>query len=119
MARNQDDHTKNIAFLMDKSGVWRLAPAFDVNYSYNPDGAWTSRHQMSLNGKQDRFSFQDLRDAANRFQLFRGKHLDSMVDQVDQALAKWAIHAKSAGVSARRSDMLAKNFRRLGSLRSS
>ena len=53
VARNQDDHVKNIVFLMDRQGRWSLAPAFDVMYGYNPDGAWTSRHQMSLNGRRD------------------------------------------------------------------
>ena len=53
VARNQDDHTKNIAFLMDADGQWSLSPAFDLTYAYNPDGAWTSRHQMTLNGKRD------------------------------------------------------------------
>lgn len=50
--RNQDDHVKNIEFLMDKSGNWRLSPAFDMTYSYNPVGDWTSTHQMSMNGKR-------------------------------------------------------------------
>jgi serine/threonine-protein kinase HipA len=53
VARNQDDHVKNIAFLMNKEGQWSLAPAFDLTYSYNPSGAWTARHQMTLNGKRD------------------------------------------------------------------
>lgn len=60
LARNQDDHVKNIAFLMDRKGEWCLSPAFDVVYSYNPSGAWTSRHQMSLGGKRDGFEFEDL-----------------------------------------------------------
>lgn len=47
-ARNQDDHVKNIAFLMDKTGRWSLSPAFDVIYSYNPSGSWTSEHQQAL-----------------------------------------------------------------------
>uniref|UniRef100_UPI0035694DE0 type II toxin-antitoxin system HipA family toxin n=1 Tax=Hyphomonas sp. TaxID=87 RepID=UPI0035694DE0 len=61
VARNQDDHVKNIAFLMDKQGRWSLSPAFDVMYSYNPAGVWTSRHQMSLNGKLDGFDREDFR----------------------------------------------------------
>ena len=56
LARNQDDHAKNIAFLMKKSGEWLLAPAFDVIYAYNPSGEWTSRHQMSVNGKRTDFT---------------------------------------------------------------
>ena len=51
----QDDHVKNIAFLLDRSGAWSLSPAFDVMYAYNPAGQWTSRHQMTINGKSDGF----------------------------------------------------------------
>lgn len=50
VVRNQDDHTKNISFLMDRDGKWRLSPAYDMGYAYNPDGQWTSAHQMSING---------------------------------------------------------------------
>lgn len=60
LARNHDDHVKNIAFLMNRKGVWRLSPAFDVAYSYNPSGPWTSQHQMSLNGKREGFDRDDL-----------------------------------------------------------
>lgn len=60
VARNQDDHTRNIAFLMDRNGQWRLAPAFDIVWAYNSKGAWTHRHQMSVNGKRDRFTRMDL-----------------------------------------------------------
>ena len=64
VARNQDDHVKNIAFLMDQNGDWSLAPAFDVTYSYNPTGSWTSHHQMSLNAKRDNFTVEDFRAVA-------------------------------------------------------
>ena len=60
IARNHDDHVKNIAYLMNKTGEWRLSPAFDVAYSYNPSGAWTSRHRLSVNGKRDDFIVEDL-----------------------------------------------------------
>ncbi|MEM7315493.1 MAG: type II toxin-antitoxin system HipA family toxin, partial [Planctomycetota bacterium] len=60
MARNQDDHVKNIAFLMDRRGRWRLSPAYDVAYAYNPSGAWTGKHQMSINGRRDDFELEDL-----------------------------------------------------------
>ena len=60
MARNQDDHVKNIAFLMNSSGTWRLAPAFDLTFAYNPEGQFTSKHQMSLNGKREGFEENDL-----------------------------------------------------------
>ena len=119
LARNQDDHTKNIAFLMDKSGVWRLAPAFDVIYAYNPQGRWTSQHQMSLNGKRDDFTFDDLRVAADRFRLFRGKRLDALLQHVDAAVGKWPEFAHQAGVTAKRVEEISRNIRRLEQLRAS
>jgi serine/threonine-protein kinase HipA len=65
VARNQDDHVKNVAFLMDRSGVWSLAPAFDVTYAYRPSSPWTGRHQMSMNGKREGFTLEDF-DACGR-----------------------------------------------------
>lgn len=60
IVRNQDDHTKNISFLMGEDGVWRLSPAYDMGYSYNPNGGWTATHQMSINGKFDGITRKDL-----------------------------------------------------------
>ena len=60
IARNQDDHVKNIAFLMDRDGQWSLSPAFDITWSFNPAGDWTATHQMSVNGKRDQFTRADL-----------------------------------------------------------
>lgn len=97
VARNQDDHTKNIAFLMDKAGRWRLSPAFDVTYSYNPDGDWTSRHQMSVNGKRDRFELADLVACARNAGLKRGRAA-ALLDEVLAAVKRWPDHAAHAGV---------------------
>jgi serine/threonine-protein kinase HipA len=60
VGRNQDDHTKNFGFLMNKKGEWSLAPAFDMTYSYDPYGKWTKTHQIRLNLKQDGFTYDDI-----------------------------------------------------------
>lgn len=60
VGRNQDDHTKNFGFLMNKSGKWKLSPAFDLTYSYDPTGSWTKVHQLKLNNKQDNFTVEDI-----------------------------------------------------------
>lgn len=99
VARNQDDHVKNIAFLMDQHGHWTLAPAFDVTYSYNPSGAWTARHQMTLNGKRDDFVMGDIREGARSAGLKRGR-ADAILEQVRAAVMRWpefAARAKLAG----------------------
>ena len=56
---NCDDHTKNISFLMNKQGQWKISPAYDVSFAYNPNGMWTSSHQMTINGKRKNFTELD------------------------------------------------------------
>lgn len=97
IARNQDDHVKNIAFLMDREGVWSLSPAFDVTYSYRPSGGPTAQHQMTINGKGDEFSFDDLESCAAVAALRRGRAA-SIADRVLQAVARWPSYAAEARV---------------------
>lgn len=106
IARNQDDHVKNIAFLMDKRGQWSLSPAFDVMYSYNPAGAWTAHHQMSLNGKHDRFTFEDLRAVAETASMKRGRDA-AIVAEVTAAVGRWREFADAAGVDPGQREQIA------------
>ena len=97
LARNQDDHTKNIAFLMDQSGRWTLAPAYDVAYAYNPDGQWTARHQMTLNGKTDDFTPEDLLACARAAGL-KTARAKSVIAAVSAAVRRWPDFAAPAGI---------------------
>lgn len=98
LARNQDDHVKNIAFLMDRAGHWSLSPAFDVAYSYNPSGAWTGQHQMSLNGKRDDFVLEDLLALASSGGI-KPAQARSILQEVSEAVNAWPGFASEAGVS--------------------
>ena len=95
LARNQDDHTRNIAFLMDRKGTWTLAPAYDVVWAYNSQGAWTNRHQMSINGKRDGFERSDLLAVAEQFGI---KGASDLLNEVAAAVASWSLYAKACGV---------------------
>ncbi|MDH3376668.1 MAG: HipA domain-containing protein [Gammaproteobacteria bacterium] len=97
VARNQDDHVKNIAFLMDKAGNWSLSPAFDVTYSYNPSGAWTSTHQMTMNGKRDGFNLEDFKACAKTVSMKRGR-AEAIVNDVCRAVERWKSHAEEVGI---------------------
>lgn len=97
IGRNQDDHVKNIAFLMDQSGTWSLAPAFDLTYSYNPAGDWTARHQMTLNGKRDDFTLDDFRACARAASMKRGR-AEAILEEVRQVFLRWNEYAGIAGV---------------------
>lgn len=99
IARNQDDHVKNIAFLMDKQGVWSLSPAFDVMYAFNPTGHWTARHQLSVNGKREGFAMADFREFAKVASMQRGR-ADEITEEVVAAVRRWPEFAKQARVHA-------------------
>ena len=97
VARNQDDHVKNIAFLMDRNGNWSLAPAYDVTYSYQPAGDWTANHQMSLNGKRDGFTMDDFNACGKNADLKRGQ-AKKIVEEIRSVVSRWLEYAESCGV---------------------
>lgn len=86
VARNQDDHTKNISFLMDRQGVWHLSPAYDMSWAYNPAGGWTATHQMSINNKWDNITRDDLLSVAYEMNV---KRATKIIDQVSEAVSHW------------------------------
>ena len=95
VARNNDDHTKNFSFLMDHQGKWELAPAYDLCYSYKPGGRWVGQHQLSLNGKQDDFTRQDLLTVGEKMGIRRSAEI---VDEVIDAVSHWRTIAQDCGV---------------------
>ncbi len=105
VARNQDDHVKNIAFLMNRRGEWSLAPAFDVTYNYNSRGAWTANHQMTFNGKREGFTLSDFEAVAKAALMKRGRAL-TILDEVIAAVKNWAQFASSAKLSDERQNRI-------------
>jgi serine/threonine-protein kinase HipA len=110
VARNQDDHVKNIAFLMDRRGQWSLSPAFDVMWAYNPTGEWTSQHQMSVNGKRDNITMADLEAVARVVSMRRGRAAE-IHEEVRSAVAAWPEVAAEAGVPEAMSERIAETHR--------
>ena len=110
VARNQDDHVKNIAFLMDRAGNWELSPAFDVAYNYNPTGDWTSQHQMSLAGKRDGFTLEDLRHVGRVATLKRGAP-ERILEEVRTVVSQWPRYADAVGVDERHIRRITPNLR--------
>lgn len=98
VARNQDDHVKNIAFLMNKEGEWNLSPAFDVTYSYHPSGSRTATHQMTINGKRDGFDRLDIRAAGKSAGLKQGR-ADALLEEVTAQVGRWPEFAARAGLA--------------------
>ena len=97
LAVNQDDHVKNVSFLMDKSGKWKLAPAYDITFSYDQNNKWLSSHQMLINGKKDKISQEDL--------IITGKKMDislprikAIISEVKDTVINWPKFAENAGI---------------------
>jgi serine/threonine-protein kinase HipA len=95
VAQNNDDQVKNISFLMDKTGRWFLAPAYDMTYAYKPEGLWTGQHQMSINGKRAQINKADLLECA-KFANIKSTHAQGIIDQVLSACKMWPSFAQSA-----------------------
>jgi serine/threonine-protein kinase HipA len=108
-ASNNDDHAKNVSFLMGEDGGWRLAPAYDVTFAYNPKGAWTDRHQMSVNGRFDDISNTDIMAVADQFVV---GHAREVLHDIDEAMDSWPQFAKQAGLPGELIDALATDFHR-------
>ena len=95
VSRNQDDHTKNISFLMNHDGTWRLSPAYDISWAYNPEGEWTAQHQMSINGKFTDITRTDLLAVASSMNIKRPQEI---IERVINAVANWSQRAKDVEI---------------------
>jgi HipA-like C-terminal domain./HipA-like N-terminal domain. len=106
--RNQDDHTKNISFLMDRQGKWTLSPAYDMGFAYNPKGGWTAQHQMSINGKFDDITRQDLLEFAKRNNI---KEATEIIDRIAEVSSRWPLLAKECEVPQPMIDAIVPNLK--------
>lgn len=107
MSRNHDDHTKNFSFLMDKTGKWSFAPAYDLCYSYTPGGRWTNQHQMSVNGKVSNFTINDLLTVGKNMGI---RECKPIIEQICETIAGWPSYARHGGVRKEHSEMIEKNL---------
>lgn len=103
VARNNDDHTKNHSFIMDKKGKWTLAPAYDLCFSYSPSGKWTNQHQLSLNGKRDNFTKEDLTIVGEKSDIRDAKNI---IEHISTIVSQWKYYAKDADVKKEHSQQI-------------
>jgi len=109
VGRNCDDHVKNIAFIMNRKGEWSLAPAYDLTYAWNPTGTWTNRHQMSINGKRENISCNDLIALAEKADLKKG-NANMLIERVIDTFSRWDYFAEEAGIDQQIVSKIRKNL---------
>lgn len=97
LAVNQDDHVKNVSFLMNRNGAWSLSPAYDITFSYNPTNKWLRAHQMSINQKNSSVELQDLVETALKMGIKKGKAMN-IIAQITRVVADFQKYAMEAGI---------------------
>jgi serine/threonine-protein kinase HipA len=110
VARNQDDHVKNVAFVMDRDGGWRLSPAYDVVWAFSPGNRWLDTHQMTITGKRDDYTVADLRAVAELAGLPRGR-AESILADITEVVAAWPRVAGEVGVDEQLTERIADSHR--------
>ncbi len=103
MARNCDDHTKNFSFIMNQAGDWRLAPAFDICHAYRPNSIWVSQHAMSVNGKRNNISKDDLLIVAKNMNI---KKAGAILNQINSTVKSWKDFATETKVKPKLRDAI-------------
>ena len=98
VARNHDDHSKNIGFMLDDKNQWKLAPAYDLAYSYKPGSPWVNSHWMTLNGKQDNFNREDFYSFRKLSPLFTKRKIDLVIEETTEHFSTWNSLAAEYGV---------------------
>jgi len=96
LAANCDDHSKNFSFLMDQSGVWRLAPAYDITFAYNSQNIWLREHLTGIGGKFSGVTYEDLNRFADAHSI---PYARRALKKIEAVLSNWPDYAKQAGVS--------------------
>ncbi|MCL2607410.1 MAG: type II toxin-antitoxin system HipA family toxin [Methanomassiliicoccaceae archaeon] len=101
--RNQDDHTKNFSFLMERNKKWRLSPAYDITYAFDPGNYWTQRHQMSVNGKLEKIEKKDMNVFADNVGI---RDPDDIIERTLSVASEWKEYAKLSGVPERSAEAI-------------
>jgi serine/threonine-protein kinase HipA len=107
MAKNCDDHTKNFSFIMDKTGEWKLAPAFDVCHAYRPGSTWVSQQSLSVNGKRQHITKDDLLLVAKNMNI---KKAAAIINQIHEVVSQWKNFAAQTNVDTLLSDAIGKTL---------
>lgn len=98
LAVNQDDHVKNISFIMDRAGKWTLSPAYDITFSYNPTNKWLRAHQMTVNGKTTGIGLSDLLEAGAKMDIKKRRCKD-IISEIGASVSGFASFAEQVGIN--------------------
>lgn len=99
IARNVDDHSKNFSFCMNRDGVWRLSPAYDLTYSVDLAApAYSNRHSLTVNGRNEDITREDLETVGKNNDI---QDYKALIDTIVSAVAKFENYATELGIDGK------------------
>jgi serine/threonine-protein kinase HipA len=110
ISRNVDDHTKNFGFNMDKDGIWRFSPAYDLTFSYNENFKRETPHFLSINGKNSNFKLRDILHIAHEYSI---KNPNKIINEINQSLLQWNRIANELNIQKTTRDYIASKMKTL------
>ena len=106
LAVNCDDHVKNFSFIMDRQGTWKLSPAYDLTFAYNPDNKWLCGHQVTINGKSKNITDDDLLQTGKAMGLSKA-FCENTVAKIRAVIQNWLIYAQKCDISEQTAETVA------------
>ena len=111
LAVNQDDHVKNISFLMDRNGIWSLSPAYDMTFACDSKNKWLQAHQMTINGRRSNITIQDIITCGQNMDLKKSK-CQKIIEEVKSVVCEWPEIAQSVKIRENTIDLIQKELER-------
>ena len=97
--------------MLDDQHQWKLAPAYDLAYSYKPGSHWVDSHWMKLNGKRDNFTREDFYTFEKLSPLFSKRKIDNIIDETKECISKWNHLATELSVPKSLVKLIGRNLR--------
>ena len=103
LAHNGDDHARQFSYIMERDGVWRLAPAYDLTFAVGPGG----EHATSVLGQGKAITRDHLLQLGRKADLADGETA-GVIEAVENAVADWRHFARECGVTTTSTRRVAK-----------
>jgi serine/threonine-protein kinase HipA len=106
LAHNRDDHSKNFSFLMDKNGIWKFAPAYDLTFSNSSFGL----HSTGISGEYKNPTLKHLQLLAKHFNV---KKPNLIFDEVANSINQFSVLANNIEVNKETINLIERDINRM------
>ena len=106
LAHNRDDHARQFSFVMESDGTWRMAPAYDLTWSFGPGG----EHSSSVLGHGKNITREHLIELGRKADIQKPGAI-KVVEQAQEAICKWEMFASKYDVGRRSTKLIATALR--------